>query len=104
MWVRTVEEIGDGNLLLRPSRGSTWGTRSGWLVRALCAGVLLVGVLLVGVLLVGALSGSLCFIASDKWVGTVNCSFGISHQLVNHTLQYPTISYFRLCVHGDPAC
>ena len=66
MWVRTVEEIGDGKLLLRPSRGSTWGTRSGWLVRALC-----VGVLLVGVLLVGALSGSLCFIASDKWVGTL---------------------------------
>ena len=57
--MRTGEEIGDGNLLLRPSRGSTGGTRSGWLVRAL---------------LVGVLSGSLCFKASDKWVWTQGSS------------------------------
>ena len=66
MRVRTVEEIVVGNLLLGPSRGSTWGTRSGWLALPL-----LVRALLVGALLVGALSGSLCFIAVDKLVGTL---------------------------------
>ena len=59
--MRTGEEIGEGNLLLGPSRGSTWGTWSGWLTLTQ----------LVRALLVGALSGSLCFIAPDKGVGTL---------------------------------
>ena len=50
-----------GNLLLGPSRGPTWGTWGGWLALPL----------LIRALLVWALSGSLCFIAADKWVGTL---------------------------------